>query len=125
MRYGTRTDIKRRWSRQGRRPTYPIKLGYEWPAPRWGYLYVALCPYQGDVFALYCSHLDIDCFSYFMHEFQSYLVANQIREKVLVIGDRATAHSQKAIPENVQWQRLPTACPDRTADAVESSGTLL
>ncbi|MEM9675957.1 MAG: hypothetical protein AAF992_25425 [Bacteroidota bacterium] len=119
MRYGTRTATKRRWGRQGRRPTCPIKLGYEW-----GYLYVAICPYLGDVFALYCSHLDIDCFTYFMSEFQSYLAKNQIHKKVLVIGDGATAHSRKAIPEHIHWQRLPTACPDRTADAVESRRTL-
>lgn len=107
MRYGTRTATKRRWTRQGRRPTCAVKVGYEW-----GYLYVALSPYQGDVFALYCSHLDTACFTFFMDEFQRYLIEKQIKEKVLLIGDGATAHSLRAIPENVQWKKLPTACPE-------------
>lgn len=107
MRYGTRTATKRRWGRQGHRPTCSVKIGYEW-----GYLYVALCPHQGDIFALYCSHLDAACFTFFMEAFQEYLSENHIKEKVLLMGDGATAHSRKAIPENVQWHRLPTACPE-------------
>jgi len=30
MRYGTRTECKRRWTRQGKRPTCKVKIGYKW-----------------------------------------------------------------------------------------------
>ena len=107
MRYGTRTHCKRRWSRQGRRPLCQVKLGYEW-----GYLYVALCPYSGDLFAIYFSHLDKACFSVFLQHLQHHLTEKGI-SKVLLIGDGATAHTaQDWSTYRIDWQKLPTACPE-------------
>lgn len=107
MRYGTRTHCRRRWTRQGRRPRCRVKLGYEW-----GYLYVALCPFTGDVFAMFLSHLDRDCFGYFLEQLQAHLRGKGIT-RALLIGDGATAHtSQHWQGREVDWERLPTACPE-------------
>lgn len=108
MRYGTPTHCRRRWTRQGHRPVCQVKLGYEW-----GYLYGAICPFTTDMFALFLSHLDKQCFAYFLAQFQLHLQAKGI-EKVLLIGDGATAHTSQQWPEQplIQWQKLPTACPE-------------
>lgn len=107
MRYGTRTHCKRRWGRQGKKPLCQVKLGYAW-----GYLYVAICPYTGDMFSMFFTHLDKDCFAYFLTEFNLYLQHKQLH-KVLLIGDGASAHTaQQWQEQNICWQKLPTACPE-------------
>jgi hypothetical protein len=35
-----------------------------------------------------------------------------MNDKVVLIGDKATAHSQKPLPEGMTWIGLPTACPE-------------
>ena len=107
MRYGTRTATKRRWTRQGRRPVCKVKIGYAW-----GYLFVALCPATGELFACYCSHLDKACFAYFVTEFDKHLQAQGLNSAVLLIGDKATAHQESLLPDSIHWQSLPTACPE-------------
>lgn len=108
MRYGTRTHCRRRWSRQGTRPTCPVKLGYEW-----GYLYVAICPFTGDVFSMLLTHLDKDCFGEFIRQFRQHLQEQGIK-RALLIGDGATAHTSQPWQqhEQVEWAKLPTACPE-------------
>ena len=84
-----------------------VKLGYEW-----GYLYVALCPFTGDLFALFLSHLDKDCFRFFLGQLQAHLRKKGIA-KALLIGDGASAHtSQDWQGGEVDWEKLPTACPE-------------
>ena len=107
MRYGTRTNLKRRWTRQGKRPSCKMKIGYQW-----GWLYVALCPFTGDLFALYCSNLDKDCFKYFNEALLEHLKKQGIKKDILMIGDGATAHAKDAFPEQIKWEKLPTACPE-------------
>lgn len=109
MRYGTRTDCKRRWTVQGDRPRCPVKLGYDW-----GYLYVALCPFTGDVFAMLFSHLDKDCFGTFLKGLQQHLQDRGIGKPALLVGDGATAHTSQAWEEHpaFHWQKQPTACPE-------------
>lgn len=108
MRYGTRTHCRRRWTRQGHRPVCPVKLGYEW-----GYLYVAICPFTGDMYAMFLSHLDKQCFTYFLEQLQMHLQHKGIH-KALLIGDGATAHTSQnwSAFDLLQWQKLPTACPE-------------
>lgn len=108
MRYGTRTHARRRWTRQGHRPVCPVKLGYAW-----GYLYVAICPFTGDMYALFLSHLDKQCFTYFLEQLQLHLQQKGI-EKALLLGDGATAHTAQnwSALDGLQWQKLPTACPE-------------
>ena len=105
MRYGTRTESKRRWSRQGRRPQCKVKLGYEW-----GYLYLAVAPFTGDMLACFATHLNKDCFSYFGEVFWKHIQKEQTQ--VVLIGEGTSAHQPKVLPENVAWVKLPTACPE-------------
>ena len=107
MRYGTRTHARRRWSRQGRRPCCQLRLGYEW-----AYLYVALCPFTGDVFAMLLPHLDKEDFSIFLQQLELYLKKKSTKP-YLLIGDGAAAHTAQAWEQfELNWQRLPTACPE-------------
>jgi hypothetical protein len=82
-----------------------VKLGYEW-----GYLYVALCAYSGELLAMYFSHLDKACFSVFLQHLQHHLTQKGI-SKVLLIGDGATApYIAGLVCLPIDWQKLPTAC---------------
>ena len=107
MRYGTRTACKKRWTRQARRPTCRVKIGYE---SAW--LYVAICPERGDIFASFITHLDKACFSLFGQQFHQYLKEQQIEEPILMIADGATAHQTSCLPEGIQFLKLPTASPE-------------
>ena len=109
MRYGLRTHCKRRWTVQGDRPVCPVKLGYEW-----GYLYVALCPFDGDIFAMFFSHLDKDCFRAFLTELQAHRDEQGKQGKILLVGDGATAHTSQdwETYEHIDWLKQPTACPE-------------
>ena len=60
MRYGTRTEVGRHWMPCGERPVCPVKLGYEF-----GYLYTAICPYNGDLFAMFLPNMKRTCFDIF------------------------------------------------------------
>jgi len=108
MRYGTRTHCHRRWSRQAHRPVCRVKLGYEW-----GYLYVAICPFTADIYAMFLSHLDKPCFTYFLNQLQCHLQEKGI-EQALLIGDGATAHTSQQWTEQavLTWLKLPSACPE-------------
>lgn len=108
MRYGTRTHSRRRWSRQGTRPRCQVKLGYEW-----SYLYVALCPFTGDVFAMLLPQLNKAGFEVFLRELEGHLAEKGLA-RVLLIGDGAAAHTAQAWSQyqRLDWQRLPTACPE-------------
>lgn len=107
MRYGTRTHSRRRWSRQGHRPHCQVKLGYEW-----AYLYVALCPFTGDVFAMLLPQLNKASFGVFLGELELYLKERH-KGHLLLIGDGAAAHTAQPWQHyQLHWQRLPTACPE-------------
>lgn len=109
MRYGTRTHSRKRWTRKGRRPVCKVKIGY-----KWGYLYVAICPYTGDIFACLLSHLNKNCFNIFIKAFKEYLVKEGIfKGKLLIIGDGASAHQKGLVEKHaLDWEKLPTACPE-------------
>ena len=109
MRYGTRTHCKRRWSVQGDRPVCKMKLGYDS-----AYLYVALCPFCGSLFAMFFSHLDKACFSEFLKGFKEHVSQRHPGGRILLVGDGATAHTSQNWVEchDVEWLRQPTACPE-------------
>lgn len=112
MRYGTRTACGTRWTRQGHRPVCSVKIGYEW-----GYLYALINPFTGHLFVMYFARLDKECFSSFMQKFLEHLQEKQQGyqqelQPVLIIGDRATAHTSCQLPEMLHFQPLPTACPE-------------
>lgn len=102
MRYGTRTEAKKRWTRHAKRPQCPVHLGYEW-----GYLYVAIAPHTGELCAKYYSHFDNDCFKDFAQEMKLFF-----NRPILWVADRATPHQQKNCPDDVVYAPLPTATPE-------------
>lgn len=103
MRFGTRTENKRKWTPQGHRPISPMKIGYEF-----SYLYLALKPYTGEVFAMILPYMNTECFTIFVKEFSQCL-----NRTTLLIADRATTHQAKVTKDTlVVLQHLPTACPE-------------
>lgn len=103
MRLGTRTENKRKWRPQGHRPQAPVKIGYEF-----SYLYLALKPYTGEVFAMILPYMNMECFAIFIKEFNQCL-----NRTTLLIADRATIHQSKVTKDTlVVLQHLPTACPE-------------
>ena len=108
MRYGTRTHSSRRWTRQAQRPVCKIKLGYEW-----GYLYVAICPFTGDVFPMLLPKLDKECFAIFLDQLSKHLKEKN-NANILLIGDGAAAHTAQKWQDikAIDWCKLPTACPE-------------
>ena len=103
MRFGTRTENKRKWTPHGHRPLAPMKIGYEF-----SYLYSAVKPYTGEVFALILPYMNTECFTIFVQEFSQCL-----NRTTLLITDRATTHQKKVTKDTlVVLQHLPTACPE-------------
>ena len=91
MPYGNRTECKRRWMIQGKHPICRMKIGDDW-----GYLYVALAPGTGNLFALFFTHWNKACFEVFLQEFEKHLASKGGEGKILLVGDGTTAHpSQK------------------------------
>jgi transposase len=108
MRYGTRSHARRRWTPKGHRPLCKVRIGYQW-----GYLFVALCPYTGDLFACMMPHLNKVCFEAFLKAFKEHLSEKAMEMPLLLIGDGAGAHQQELVENyGIKWQKLPTACPE-------------
>ena len=109
MRYDTRTQCKRRWTVQGDRPVCKMKLGYDS-----AYLYVAICPFCGSLFAMFLSHLDKVCFAEFLRQFERHISEHHLGKRVLLVGDGATAHTSQDWESHhaIDWVRQPTACPE-------------
>ena len=105
MRFGTRTDLKRRWTTVGHRPQTPVKIGYEF-----GYLYLALCPYTGWLFAMLLPYANKASFRLFCEQ-----LSQELARPTLLIADRASFHQmadQPASCERLRLVHLPTACPE-------------
>ncbi len=111
MRYGTRTQLKRRWTPAGHRPSCPVKIAYEF-----GYLYCAICPFTGDLFCLLLPSMKKICFEIFLGEFDAHRRETELAaaQETLLIVDGAGSHQENAIGENalVRLEKLPTACPE-------------
>jgi hypothetical protein len=82
MRFGTRTDLGKKWMPFGKRACGRQKIGYEY-----GYLYVSLKPFTGEVFALILPALNKECFGIFAH-----WRSRHLERKILMVADGATAH---------------------------------
>jgi transposase len=103
MRFGTRTELKRKWTPQGHRPKAPVKIGYEF-----AYLYLALCPYNGEVFAMFLPYMNKECFSLFNQQ-----LAHTVEAPTLLIADKATTHQKNLLTDTcIVLHHLPTACPE-------------
>ena len=102
MRYGTRTQLKRRWTPQGHRPLCPVRIGYEF-----GYLYTALCPYNGDLFCLLLPNMTKDCFTLFLEAFDRHTQGRFVK----MFLDGASSHQEvEELP--IELVKLPTAAPE-------------
>ena len=101
MRFGLRTQLKRRWTPKGIRPSGSTSIGY-----LWGYLYVALSPKQGQMQAWFMPDMQQTSFQTFLDDFAT-------KEKCWLVLDGAPAHrSNLQLPENVKLQLLPPYAPE-------------
>ncbi|MDQ3180002.1 MAG: transposase [Acidobacteriota bacterium] len=106
MRFGTRTELGRRWTACGVRPTGEQIIGYQY-----GYLSVALNPRTGELFALLLPDMTIESFQAFVDEFCRF-----VGEKTFVrlITDGAAAHrsTRLKIDEELTIEHLPPYSPE-------------
>ena len=100
MRVGTRTELGRKWSPIGTRPTGKQKIGYQYL-----YLYVSLKPFTGEVFAMFLPRLNKECFGIFTKE-----RSQTIDHRLLLMADGATAHRLEN--EKIELVRLPAYSPE-------------
>lgn len=108
IRYGTRTQLKRRWTPRGHRPCCPVKIGYEF-----GYLYTAIHPYSGDVFCLMLPSMSKQCFAIFLDKFLRYL-RHQHQSDIALILDGAGSPRAMGLQQDggLSLEYLPAASPE-------------
>jgi len=102
MRIGTRTDLGRKWSPRGVRPTGRQKIGYQYL-----YLYVTVKPFTGEMFACFLPRLDKECFNLFVEQ-----RSKELSEKTLMIVDGAGAHRLSENRQQLELSKLPPYSPE-------------
>jgi len=102
MRYGTRTEAARRWMPSGERPVCSIKIGYDY-----GLLYTAICPYNGDLFALFLPRMNVACFDMFADA-----LAKHVGKPVTLLLDRAACHTAATENDQIHPLFFPPASPE-------------
>lgn len=100
MRLGTRTELGRKWTPLGVRPSGRQKIGYEYL-----YLYVSVKPFTGEMFAMFLPRLNKECFGIFAGE-----RSQTLEPKILMVADGATAHRLEA--EKIELVKLPPYAPE-------------
>jgi transposase len=103
LRFGTRTDLGRRWTGKGVKPIGNQHIGYDY-----GYLSVAINPVTGDVKMLILPNMTGESFQVFLDEF-----AKGLKEESILITDGATAHRSKNLQlnEKIDLELLPAYSP--------------
>jgi transposase len=103
MRFGTRTDLSRRWTPKGVKPIGDQHIGYDY-----GYLSVAINPVTGDVKMLILPNMRLESFQVFVDEF-----GKELEEKAVLITDGATSHRSKKLEldERIKLELLPPYSP--------------
>lgn len=106
MRFGTRTELGKRWTACGVRPAGEQLIGYQF-----GYLSVALNPASGELFALVLPDMRLESFQAFLDEFVLFVGE---RNFVRLITDGAAAHrsSRLRISEKLAIEHLPPYSPE-------------
>jgi transposase len=106
MRFGTRTELGRRWTACGHRPTGEQIIGYEY-----GYLSAALNPASGELFALILPDMTIENFQAFIDEFIKFVGNGTV---VRLITDGAAAHrsTRLRMVEQLTVEHLPPYSPE-------------
>jgi len=103
LRFGTRTDLGRRWTVKG------IKLiGHQHIGYQYGYLSVAINPVTGDVKMLILPNMRLESFQVFLDEF-----AKEVKEESILITDGAAAHRSQSlkIDKKIKVELLPAYSP--------------
>ena len=106
MRFGTRTELGRRWTAKAVRPSGEQIIGYDY-----GYLSVALNPRSGELFALILPDMTVESFQAFVDEFAIFLGEQTF---VRLITDGAAAHrsTRLKIKEELLIEHLPAYSPE-------------
>lgn len=103
MRFGTRTDLGRRWMRAGVKPIGFQHIGYDY-----GYLSVAINPLLGKIRMYILPNMTVESFQVFLDEFNKGL-----KNKVKLITDGAGSHPSKRlkIDKKIQLEQIPSYSP--------------
>lgn len=103
LRFGTRTDLGRRWTARGVKPIGHQHIGYDY-----GYLSVAINPVTGDVKMLILPNMTKESFQVFLDEF-----GKGLKAEAILITDGATAHRSKnlKLDEKINLELLPAYSP--------------
>lgn len=108
MRYGNRTILGRQWTPCGVRPQGIMHTGYDY-----GYLYVALNPCNGDLFALLLPTMQSECYQRFLTDFEHHLRCNNVSSVCLISDNAGTHHSQLVKkPVSIDYEYLPAYSPE-------------
>ena len=104
LRFGTRTDLGRRWTATGVKPGGSQHIGYDY-----GYLSVAINPLTGDVKMLILPNMTLESFQVFLDEF-----AQGLEEEAILITDGAAAHRSQSLKpdEKINLELLPAYSPE-------------
>jgi len=106
MRFGTRTELGRRWTAHGVHPTGEQLIGYDY-----GYLSVAVNPCTGELFALLLPDMRRESFQAFLDELAKFLDGKM---SVRLITDGAAAHRSPRlkVAEQLTIEHLPPYSPE-------------
>ena len=78
-----------------------MRIGYAF-----SYLYLALCPYSGWLFAMLLPYANTASFQLFCEQ-----LAEELAQPTLLVADRASFH-RAGLAQGLRLVHLPTACPD-------------
>ncbi len=106
MRYGTRTELGRRWTACRYRPSGAMPIGYNY-----GYLSVALNPRSGELFALILPDMTVESFQAFVDEFGKF-VGDQTQVRLIADGAAAHRSLRLKLKESVRIEQLPAYSPE-------------
>lgn len=106
MRFGTRTELGRRWTVCGVRPRGEMLIGYEY-----SYLSVALNPRSGELFALILPDMTRESFQVFVDEFASF-VGEQTAIRLITDGAAAHRSTRLLVKESLSLENLPAYSPE-------------
>ncbi len=106
MRFGTRTELGRRWTAKAVRPSGEQIIGYEY-----GYLSAALNPRSGELFALILPDMTVESFQVFVDEFASF-VGEQTAVRLITDGAAAHRSTRLKVREELLIKHLPAYSPE-------------
>ncbi|CAN5665238.1 hypothetical protein BH24ACI1_BH24ACI1_23000 [soil metagenome] len=109
FRFGTRTELSKRWTAKGVRPSGRMNIGYEY-----GYLYAAVNPSSGRAFGLILPSMTLESMTIFARQFRRRLKSNgEVETDTVLIFDGAGAHrSERVSYGKVEKQLLPPYSPE-------------